>query len=91
MLRQERVNEIIHRILREGYKTLPYFDGTHYCTFTRPDNHIIYECRDTCRDDIVRLLRIYGFKPIENDKWCGGRRIGIIVNGFYDEIGDDEV
>ena len=29
--------------------------------------------------------------PIENDKWCGDRRIGIIVNGFYDEIKDNEV
>lgn len=87
MYRWEKVNEIIHKILQKN----KLYDSEDYCTFTRPDNHIIYECRDECRDDIVRLLRIYGFKPIENDKWCGGRRIGIIVNGFYDEIGDDEV
>ena len=91
MYRWEKVNKIIHNILVNFFGYQHYIDGEHYCTFTRPDNHIIYECRDECRNDIVKLLKFYGFNPIENDEWCGGNRIGIIVNGFYDEIGDDEV
>lgn len=90
MYRWEKVNKIIHKILDRG-NTLCYIDGMHYCTFTRPHNHIIYECREEYRNGIITTLKRFGFNPIENDEWCGGNRIGIIVNGFYDEIGDDEV
>ena len=91
MYRWEKINKIIHKILSNPHGTNHYMDSRDYCTFTRPDNHIIYECRDAVCDDIVRMLRIYGIPVILNDNWCGGRRIGVIVNGFYDEIKDNEV
>lgn len=91
MYRWEKVNKIIHNILWNHFGSMHYIDGEHYCTFTRPDNHIIYECRDSEKDNIVKMLRIHGIPVIENDNWCGDRRIGVIVNGFYDEIKENEV
>lgn len=91
MYRWQKVDLIIHKVLLNPMGNTHYRDGDDYWSFTRPDNHIIYECRDEVKDEIVKILKLYGFNPIENDTWCGGRRIGIIVNGFKDEIGDDEV
>ena len=82
MYKWEKVNLDIHKVLSQNN----LIDGRDYSTFTRPDNHIIYECNRDSREAVIKALREAGYSVIENDEWCGGRRIGVVVHGFYTPV-----
>ena len=88
----EKVNIDIHRILRNA----GFYDGTHFSTFTRPDNHLIIEANGDSYDEILKVLKSTDYNVVDSDEWCGRNshiengkrvygsgRIGIIVPNFY--------
>ena len=77
----EGVNMDIHRLLSE----FGYYDGRDYSVFTRPNHHLIIETTTDARQSILEVLSTR-YDVIENDSWCGGNRLGIIIDRFYDEI-----
>lgn len=63
-----------------------------FSTFTRPDNHFIIETRTKNREEILNALKECGFDVIENDDWCGGNRLGIIVEeSLKESVGESVV
>lgn len=60
--------------------------GDSFATFTRPNNHLIIEAKTTeARQKILSVLCGCGYDVIENDDWCGGLRLGIIIPDWNKE------
>lgn len=57
-----------------------------YSLFSRPNDHLIIEVKSENRINILDILINNGFDMIENDSWCGGNRLGLIIKDFWEEI-----